>query len=272
MSNIDLVDLPHDGQPYQSPTNPSHSIQYIREYVPAGVIRRIGGGSSCHVGVLKDGTVIKYPLIQGEDMSSLTIEYQILTALGKHKRIIQCLGLTEDGLKLELAEGGSISSHVQRTHASAIPVDLRLKWSQQAAEAVAFIHSKGVVHCDIHTNNLLLDDNLDVKLSDFQGTYKDLDGYAMESTRFCLPREPTAPPNVTTDLFALGSSIYTIMTGYEPYRDLPDAEVEERYKKRQFPTIDAVIGGEVIQKCWMEAYASASDLLNDLARLDISAI
>jgi serine/threonine protein kinase len=269
MSNTDLVNLPHDGQRYQSPTNPSHSIQYIREYVPAGVIRRIGGGSSCHVGILKDNTVIKYPLVKGENMSSLTIEYQILTALGKHKRIIRCLGLTEDGLKLEFAKGGSISSYMERTHASAIPVDLRLKWSQQAAEAVAFIHSRGVIHCDIHTNNLLLDDNLDVKLSDFQGTYKDLDGYAMESTRFCLPREPTTTPNVTTDLFALGSSIYTIMTGFEPYLDLLDTEVEERYKKRQFPTVDGVIGGEVIQKCWVEAYVSATELLEDLVGLDI---
>lgn len=64
----------------------------------------------------------------------------------------------------------------------------------------------------------------------------------MESTRFCLPREPTTPPNVTTDLFALGSTIYTIMTGHEPYLDLPDAEVEERYRKRQFPPVDAIIG------------------------------
>jgi serine/threonine protein kinase len=203
-------------------------------------------------------------------MSGLAIEYQILKVLGSHRRIIQYLGLTEDGLKLELAKGGSISSYMERTHASAIPMDLRLKWSQQVSEAVDFIHSRGVIHCDIHPNNLLLDDKFDVKLSDFQGTYKDLDGHAMESTRFCLPREPTTPPNVRTDLFALGSTIYTIMTGHEPYRDLPDAEVEERYRKRQFPPVNAIFGGEMVWKCWMEAYASAKDLFQDLVSLDVS--
>jgi serine/threonine protein kinase len=205
-------------------------------------------------------------------MLSLNVEYQILTALGNHNRIIQCHGLTKDGLKLEFAKEGSISSYMERTNASAIPVNVRLNWSRQAAEAVGFIHSRGVIHCDIHTNNLLLDDKLDIKLSDFQGTYKDLDGHAMESTRFCLPRDPSTPPNTTTDLFALGSAIYTIMTGHEPYLDLSDEEVEERYRKRQFPVVDAITAGEMVRKCWTEAYVSANDLFEDLAGLDASTI
>ena len=43
-ANMSLVNLPHNGQRYQSPTNSAHSIQYIREFVLACVIRRIGGG------------------------------------------------------------------------------------------------------------------------------------------------------------------------------------------------------------------------------------
>ncbi|RFU26475.1 hypothetical protein B7463_g9860, partial [Scytalidium lignicola] len=116
----DLVDLPHYGQPFQSPTNSMETVQYIPEFIPVGVTQRIGGGNSCHVGTLADGTVLKYPLIQGEIMPSLAIEYQILTALGNHKRIIQCSGLTEDGLKLEWAKEDAtpvttLSSHDPRT-------------------------------------------------------------------------------------------------------------------------------------------------------------
>ena len=88
------------------------------------------GGGSCHVGVLEDGMVLKYPLVPGENMLSLNVEYQILMALGNHKRIIQCHELTKDGLKLEFAKEGGISSYMERTNAFAIPVNLRLKWSR----------------------------------------------------------------------------------------------------------------------------------------------
>jgi serine/threonine protein kinase len=121
-----------------------------------------------------------------------------------------------------------------------------LKWSRQAAEAVDFIHSKEVIHCDIYTNNLLLDSDLDIKLCDFQGIYRDLNGEAMESVRSFLPREHTSLPTVATDLFALSSAIYEIVTGHKPYEELGEAEVEERYMKRQFPDVDTVFAGEII--------------------------
>jgi hypothetical protein len=54
----------------------------------------------------------------------------------------------------------------------------------------------------------------------------------MKSVRSFLPRETTSPPTVTTDLFALGSAIYEIMTGYKPYEHFENKEVEERYLER----------------------------------------
>ena len=62
------------------------------------------------------------------------------------------------------------------------------------------------------------------------------------------------------------------MTGHEPYLDLSDEEVEERYRKRQFPVVDIVTAAEMVRKCWTEPYASANDLSKDLAGLDVSTI
>jgi serine/threonine protein kinase len=44
-----------------------------------------------------------------------------------------------------------------------------LKWGWHVAEAVAYIHIKRVIHCDIGPGNLLLDKDLNVRVSDFQG-------------------------------------------------------------------------------------------------------
>jgi hypothetical protein len=252
----------------QDPENQSHRYRYIQENTPPGVVQRLGGGSSCLVGLFKDGTVLKYPLVKGEEAHTLHVERTIFQDLGQHDRIIRYLGNTSDGLRLELAACGSISDFLSQKHNPSLGI--RLKWSRQAAEGVAFVHSRGVVHCDIHVNNLLLDENLDVKLSDFQGTYKDLDGYAMESSRYFLPRPVTRQPNVTTDLFALGTAIYRIMTGMDPLPNLTDEEVEERYSRREFPDVSSVMCGEVIENCWSQKYEDAGQLVRDLMDLELS--
>lgn len=53
-------------------------------------------------------------------------------------------------------------------------MSLRLKWRTQAAEAIQFIHRKGVIHSDLRPENFLLHtvpgNNLDLLLCDFGGS------------------------------------------------------------------------------------------------------
>lgn len=105
-------------------------------------------------------------------------------------------------------------------------------------------------------------------LSDFQGTFKDLDGYAMESTRYFLPREATSPPNEITDVFALGTLMYTIMVGVEPYPDLSDSEVEDCYRRQEFPETNSIACGRMILRCWSGEYASAEEVVRGLTLLE----
>lgn len=86
--------------------------------------------------------------------------------------------------------------------------------ARQAIEAIAVTHRAGVIHCDVNVNSLLLDDDLTVKLCDFQGRLLqpdgsvDKDGLARENIKSFMPR---ADPNYSdrkTDIFALGSTFY----------------------------------------------------------------
>jgi hypothetical protein len=81
----------------------------------------------------------------------------------------------------------------------------------------------------------------------------------LENTRFFLPRSrgDELPCSVITDLFALGSSIYEIVTGEQPYVNLEDEEVEARYKRQEFPIVDGMSCGGIIKKCWMGEFNSA---------------
>jgi len=50
------------------------------------------------------------------------------------------------------------------------PFNQALKWSIQAAEAIAYIHTKAVIQGDIGCYNFLLGSDGDLKLCDFAGS------------------------------------------------------------------------------------------------------
>lgn len=91
-------------------------------------------------------------------MEGLDIEYRMLTALRSHERLIKYFGQHDYGLRIQFEVNGNIRHYLSRTDFKNIPIQERKKWLQPAAESVAFIHSKGVIHCDIHPNNFPLDE------------------------------------------------------------------------------------------------------------------
>lgn len=246
-------------------------------YFPQGVDKFLASGSSSFIGRLNEKMVLKYPRVVGEDWDRLVLEARIYKALGRHPRIIACFGIDERGLKLEYAPKGTVRNLLRNSHPDGeIPLHTRLKYARQAAEAVAYMHTKNVIHCDISTRNFLLDDNLDLKLSDFQGVYTDFDGrvyngYALENAKSYLPRPPNHS-DVKSDIFALGTAIYEIMVGHEPFpeldEDIEEEEIERRYREGHFPSVQGVLGGHIIQKCWSLTYDSTIACVDDLLNLE----
>ncbi|OAL51016.1 hypothetical protein IQ07DRAFT_620832 [Pyrenochaeta sp. DS3sAY3a] len=233
----DGTPVPFDGKFHVDPLDPSKSVRCLELRMPPDVSEIISGGNTAYLGLLSNGSVLKF-LVDRDDpfpRKALDIEDSILSALGDHKRITKYLGKGEHGLRFERAV--------------------------EAAEALAFVHARKVIHCDIHPNNFLLDGALDIQLCDFSGSlFGDLDGFGMESTRFYLPRDPQATSNVRSDLFALGSTIYYIMSGREPYASLPDDEVTARYSRGIFPELDLIPCADTILACWKGEYNNADQV------------
>lgn len=250
-------------------------------YYPPGICKVIGFGSSSFIGLLSDDIVLKYPRIKEEQWDRFNTEARIYKALGSHPRILAFYGFDERGLQLQHAKNGTVRDLLldpSRAHHLTTPKRIRL--CQQAAEAVAYIHTKKVIHCDISTRNFLLDENLDVKLSDFQGIYTDPDGviwngHALENVKAFLPR-PTDRSDEFSDPFALGTAIYEIMVGHEPFPELneldDECEIEKRYQDQRFPSTDSVVGGNIISQCWSLMYDEVNACINDLKTVQNSLI
>ncbi|OBT45949.1 serine/threonine protein kinase [Pseudogymnoascus sp. WSF 3629] len=235
-------------------------IEY-RQYCPPGVQRVIASGTSAWI-----------------DRSRLELEYEILCKVGKHPRIIGLKRLSTDGLYLERAPNGTLHNFILSNHPT-ISLQQRLAWCREATEAVVHIHSKRVIHCDIQPTNLLLDETLHLKLSDFQGNYLSetgeviLEGGSAEPCRFFCPRDDPFHADVKTDLFALGCTVYFIMMGYCVFPDIVDGEegwhdrVRSRFENAEFPR-DSHACSAVTAKCWELKYISAIEVLRDIEEVE----
>jgi serine/threonine-protein kinase len=99
----------------------------------------------------------------------------------------------------------------------ALPVADALKITEQIAESLEYIHSKGIVHCDIKPSNILFTNSGKVKLIDF-GVARPIGknpltftpGYASPEQYGQAPLDPRA------DVYALGATLYNLLTAKAP--------------------------------------------------------
>ncbi|KAJ5550608.1 hypothetical protein N7535_001448 [Penicillium sp. DV-2018c] len=259
---------------------------------PLGEI--LGEGSTCRIARVAPGVIIKCPRFSWwhsktvankwfvQDMKrSFEVEERLLQILGPHPRIIEFKGISDDpfGLLFTEASDGNLQNYIEQHHAG-IDMSLRFKWRTQAAEAIQFIHRKGVIHSDLRPDNFLLHtvagNELDLLLCDFGGsTNGEIDGGHLPDAGFFNPCNPPGS-TTSTDIFSLGSIYYTIMTGHWPYRSpgpfrFESLEEMEKYQElvdglfasRRYPSVGGLEAGVVIQRCWTGEYSDSSALIAD---------
>lgn len=231
----------------------------------------LGGGATGLVERLDSGDVVKSAWTgcptAPDCWKEIAIEAQIYERLGAHRRLVSIRRWDplEHTLTMEYMPHGSLKEYLA-AHGQDVSTARRRQWAIEAAECLELIHSCGVIQSDVGPHNFLLDADLSLKICDFGGS--SLDGspaMVAPGVRYRLPglvggRYET--PVVQEDLFALGSTIYFIGTGYEPYHEVTDEdEVEKLYKDGLFPDLGGVPFAEAIALCWRQEAESAKMVL-----------
>ena len=233
------------------------------------------------MGKLNDTMVLKYASDLNDPgfLASIKVEYRILQIIGPHPRIIQLMGLVEDGIMLKYYPNGTLRNYI-KAHSDET-LEHRLEWCKQLVDTLSFVHSKRIIHCDICLHNILLDENFNIILADFQGLLLSsvndmplLDGMTRECSKAYMPREHLHIVNVQTDLFAVGSAIYHIITGHEVFPELDsfndEGVITSRFINGEFPNNDYV-ASHIVEKCWRGQYSSAAEISDDIAAVQVSA-
>ena len=198
------------------------------------------------------------------------IETRIYQRLRDHPCICKYIREEKDGIILERL-GETLRKYLQRLlrNGQTVGFDQAVEWSGQAAEGLAYLHSKEILQGDIGCHNLLLDQHNNLKFCDFAGS--SIDGE--DPTVCCDVRyqphtdDLNYPVTVRTEIFGLGYILYEKWTGSMPYQDASDEDVNEHFRNFQFPDVQNLPPASVISKCWHGSFSNVAEIVKDLAHL-----
>jgi eukaryotic-like serine/threonine-protein kinase len=145
--------------------------------------------------------------------------------LHSDQRIVRLLDVEEKTAPpyfvMDYAERGSLAA---RLALGPIPAAEALPLFRQVVEAMAYVHAKGIRHCDLKPGNILLDAAGRPKVADFGQAQLSIESTpaALGTFFYMAPEQATTEkqiPDTRWDVFGLGALLFAMLTGKPPRFD-----------------------------------------------------
>ncbi|WP_051794953.1 serine/threonine-protein kinase [Streptomyces sp. NRRL S-87] len=124
-------------------------------------------------------------------------------------------------LVMEFLQGRDLATVLREDHPGGLPLEQVVEYGAQVCDGLAAAHGRNIVHRDIKPANLMLLDDGTVKICDFgiaqvqDGTIGlTMTGALLGSPHYMAPEQLSGQtPTHSSDLYALGVSLYELLTG-----------------------------------------------------------
>ncbi|MHB8104768.1 MAG: protein kinase domain-containing protein, partial [Dehalococcoidales bacterium] len=123
-------------------------------------------------------------------------------------------------LVVERISGKTLSEVFKERHGQFSEREV-LNWAIAICDVVSYLHSKGVIHRDISPDNIMLTEDNKVKFIDFGASHEFRYSGAVGTVGigkygYTPPEQWRGKPEQRSDIFALGATIYYLLTGFLP--------------------------------------------------------
>lgn len=214
-------------------------------------------------------------------------EARALAAIS-HPNVVSVYSVGEDEhqrpyIAMELIDGETLAQHLEKR--GAFLPNKAATLVEQSARGLAAAHSHGLIHRDIKSSNILMDQqSQSARVVDFglvredeQQTQLTREGVLAGTPAYMSPEQIVDPVSVDarTDVYSLGIVLYELLTGVVPFRGVVRMALQQvQFAEPQPPrelndTIPAdlqTICLKAIEKTPERRYQSAEELADDLQR------
>ncbi|KAJ1439055.1 Serine-threonine/tyrosine-protein kinase, catalytic domain [Sesbania bispinosa] len=159
----------------------------------------------------------------------------------------------------EYLAGGSLRKYLHQQGPHSVPLKLVLKLALDIARGMQYLHSQGVLHRDLKSENLLLGEDMCVKVADFgisclesqTGSAKGFTG----TYRWMAPemiREKNHTKKV--DVYSFAIVLWELLTGLTPFENMTPEQaayaVTHKNARPQLPSDCPWAFSHLINRCW----------------------
>ncbi|GBC05625.1 hypothetical protein RclHR1_06320003 [Rhizophagus clarus] len=233
--------------------------------------------------------------IDNATIKAIVREIQLQREVDYHDNVIRFYGVTtsfkenqrkEYSLVIEYADNGTLRSYLKENFKNLNWND-KYKLAFQLVHAVSCLHDEGIIHRDLHSNNVLVHQHT-VKLSDFGLSKRIEETSNSHSKAFGLipytdPKSfnrsiaPLYLLNKKSDVYSIGVLLWEVSSGQPPFHDIDKKKAFELYQKAaDLGNANGIynlgycyrygIGTDIDKKKAFELYQKAANLKSNAAQ------
>lgn len=256
------------------------------------ILSYIGGGGMSRVYLARDiildrnvaVKVLNYDFSNEEELKHRFMREALSATSLTHPHIVNIFDVGEDGeihyLVMEYIEGQTLKEFI--VSKGPLSPEVAVPIMRQLVAAISNAHYNGIIHRDIKPQNILMDKEGNVKITDF-GIAMALSATAYTKTNSVLGTVHYLSPEQArggmatkkSDIYSLGIVFYELLAGKLPFSGESAVSIALKHLQEEtpsvralFPTIPQSVENVILKATAKDAstrYLSADDMQNDLS-------